>query len=149
MSHEPRAMSRFNKGFTAMEFIIVMMVLSMLTASFVIKNPFGIQDYSPIAADQLIADIRYVQIRAMGMGSQQNITLTSNSYTVAGEQKNLPGGIATSGTTAFTFNLLGEPIVGGDGVIIVGGSQYIKVFSITGYVCKCKNSACNASECVN
>lgn len=140
---------RSYSGFTSVELIIVMLVLAMLTASFVIKNPFTTGDYSTIAADQLIADIRYVQMRAMGMGSQQNITLTSNAYTVAGEQKNLPGGIATSGTTVFTFNSLGEPIAGGDGVIIVGGSQYIKVFSTTGYVCKCKNSACNSSECLN
>jgi hypothetical protein len=124
------------------------MVLSVLAASVIIKNPFSIQDYSSMAADQLIADIRYVQIRAMGLGSQQSIILTANSYNVAGEQKNLPNETTMSGAT-FTFNSLGEPTVGGDVIVTVGGSQYIKVFSTTGYVCKCKNSACNASECLN
>ncbi|HNT30126.1 MAG TPA: prepilin-type N-terminal cleavage/methylation domain-containing protein [bacterium] len=140
---------RSQKGFTSVELIIVMLVLAMLAVSFVIKNPFSIQDYSSIAADQLIADIRYVQMRAMGVGGSPSITLTGNSYNVAGEQKNLPNQITTSGTATFTFDSLGEPTVGGDGVIIVGGNQYIKVFGVTGYVCKCKNSACNASECLN
>jgi len=174
MSHEPSIMSRLKKvsalrsqlsalsspsGFTALELIIVIMVLSVLAASVIIKNPFSIQDYSSMAADQLIADIRYVQIRAMGLGSSLKLSFTngSDAYSIRDasnnviEQKNLPKETTMSGTTTFTFDSLGEPTFGGDGVgvVTVGGSQYIKVFSITGYVCKCKNSACNASECLN
>jgi len=140
-----------HKGFTAMELIIVILVLAVLATSIIIKNPFTVQDYSPVAADQLIADIRYVQMRAMGVGSSQSIELTDNSYTykVAGENKNLPNQITTKPTITFTFNSLGEPTVGADEKITVGGNQYIKVFSVTGYACKCKDSACNASECLN
>jgi prepilin-type N-terminal cleavage/methylation domain-containing protein len=138
-----------HKGFTAMELIIVILVLAVLTTSIIIKNPFTVQDYSPVAVDQLIADIRHVQMRAMGLGTSQSITLNGNSYDVAGEQKNLPNQITTSGATTFTFDSLGEPTVGGDGVITVGGNQYIKVFGVTGYACKCKDSACDASECLN
>ncbi|MDD5009420.1 MAG: type II secretion system protein [Syntrophorhabdaceae bacterium] len=146
-------------GFTALELIIVIMVLSVLAASVIIKNPFSIQDYSSMAADQLIADIRYVQIRAMGIGSSQKLSFTngSDAYSIRDasnnviEQKNLAGNITVISTTLpsniLEFDSLGEPTIGG--VVTVGSSQYIKVFSITGYVCKCKNSACNASECLN
>jgi type II secretory pathway pseudopilin PulG len=146
---------RSHSGFTSVELIIVMLVLGMLTASFVIKNPFTTGDYSTIAADQLIADLRYVQMRAMGRGTSQSISFRVDAgnyglYDIPGERKKLPGNIIVTSTTfgnTLSFNSLGEPT--GDGVVIVGGNQYIKVFGITGYVCKCKNSACNASECLN
>ncbi len=112
-----------HKGFTAMELIIVMMVLSILTATFVIKNPFSIQDYSSIAKDQLIADIQYVQMRTMGEGARYNILFTngSRSYSIRDynnivlEQKNLPGDITVRNTTnlnsnTLVFDTLGEPI---------------------------------------
>jgi len=148
MSHEPRTMSRFNKGFTSVELIIVMLVLGMLTASFVIKNPFSIQDYSSIAADQLIADIRYVQMRAMGVGSSCNLyfTIGSNSYNIRDasnnviEQKNLPGNITVTSTTLpgniLAFNTLGEPTFGTtDKTISLSGSATaITIYAITGKV---------------
>lgn len=114
------------KGFTAIEAVIIVVVLAILTVSVVIKNPFGTQDYATIAKDQLIADIQYVQMRTMGIGSQQSIAFTPGSvnYTIPGEQKSLPGTgnlqiqiVSTnfSGSpynNELKFNSLGEPFVG-------------------------------------
>ncbi len=107
------------KGFTSIELVVVIVALSLLSASIIIKNPFAISDYSSIAADQLIADIQYVQMRAMGMRTKQAIELRVDAgdygvYTVAGARKKLPGNVKVTGTTfAFagpiTFNSIGEP----------------------------------------
>ncbi|HOE17799.1 MAG TPA: type II secretion system protein [Syntrophorhabdaceae bacterium] len=136
------------KGFTALELIIVIMVLTVLAASVIIKNPFSIQDYSAIAADQLIADIQYVQMRAMGVGSSYNLyfTIGSNSYNIRDasnnviEQKNLPGNITVTSTTLpdnkLAFNTLGEPTFGTtDKTISLSGSATpITIYAITGKV---------------
>ncbi len=137
-------MSRFNKGFTSVELIIVMLVLGMLTVSFVFRNPFTTGDYSTIAADQLIADIRYVQMRAMGLGSSQNILFTNGSgtYSIRDasnnviEQKNLPGKITIVSTTfgnTLSFNSLGEPNIGttNRSITLSAGSP-ITITAITG-----------------
>lgn len=131
------------KGFTSLELIIVILVLSVLSASIIIKNPFSISDYSSIAASQLIADIQYVQMRAMGTRSPQNIALLINAsdygiYSVAGVQKKLPGNVTvtnTSFTSPLTFNSIGEPLT--DGTIDLSGGrtaggQTITVWASTG-----------------
>lgn len=124
------------KGFTSIELIIVILVLSILTASIIIRNPFAIEDYSSIAADQLIADIRYLQLSAMGKRSSQDIEFFSGSgkYSVAGTQKRLPGNIVVSDTTVnkLSFNSLGEPTTGGE--IWLSEIRKITVYAVTGKV---------------
>ena len=129
------------KGFTALELIIVIMVLSVLAASVIIKNPFSIQDYSSMASDQLIADIRYVQIRAMGLGTSQSITFRVDAsdyglYDIQGERKKLPANIAVASTTfgnTLSFNSLGEPNIGTtNGSITLSAGNPITVTAITG-----------------
>ena len=66
-------MRKPSKGFTSIELIMVIICLGILTATIVVKNPFRSQDYASIAAEQLIADIQYVQMRAMGIGNSQGI----------------------------------------------------------------------------
>ena len=142
------------KGFTSIELIIVILVLSLLSASIIIKNPFTISDYSSIAADQLIADIQYVQMRAMGIGSRQSIILRNDSGTYCvyhdtvptctyatcgstGEKKTLPGNVVVSSIPSFgdtiTFNTLGEPIYGA-GTIGLSNSRNVTIYAITGKV---------------
>lgn len=126
------------RGFTSIELIIVILVLSVLSASIIIKNPFAISDYSSIAADQLIADIQYVQMRAMGLRSSQTIALRINAsdygiYSVTGVQKKLPGDIrvtSTSFTGPLTFNSIGEP--DRSGTIGLSGGRTITVNASTG-----------------
>jgi len=115
------------EGFTAIELIIVILVLSVLAGTVIIKNPFSASDYSTIAADQLIADIQYTQMKAMGTGSARAISFTpgSREYTIQGEAevRKLPqdnSGTPVITTTSFGayshrlfFNSLGEPCLSG------------------------------------
>lgn len=132
------------KGFTSIELVVVIVVLSLLSASIIIKNPFAISDYSSIAADQLIADVQYVQMRAMGMRVSQSIQLRVDAgdygvYNVAGARKTLPGNVKVTGTTGFagsiTFNSIGEPDNSGTIDLSGGktaGGQTIRVYASTG-----------------
>jgi len=140
------------RGFTSIELVIVILVLGVLTASIIIRNPFSISDYSSIAADQLIADIQYVQMRAMGIGSRQRIILQNNSsdYCIChvpactyatcgstGEKKTLPGGVVVSSLPSFgttiIFDTLGEPVYG-SGTIRLSNTKNITIYAITGKV---------------
>jgi prepilin-type N-terminal cleavage/methylation domain-containing protein len=124
------------KGFTSIELIIVIVVLSILTASIIIKNPFSVSDYGNIAADQLIADIRYVQLKAMAVNNSQTIIFTvgSTGYNAAGLVKRLPGDITVLSITTLsnplTFNSLGEPT--SSGAIRLSGGREINVYAATG-----------------
>lgn len=131
------------KGFTSIEIIIVILVLSVLTAAIIIKNPFTISDYSTIAADQLIADIQYVQMRAMGIRNSQAIALRIDAsdygiYSVEGVQKKLPGNVTVTGVSfasPLTFNSIGEPDRSGTIDLSGGkaaGGQTVRVYASTG-----------------
>jgi Tfp pilus assembly protein FimT len=118
---------RFSFGFTSVELIVVIIALSILAGTAVVSFRVSDQDKSTIAADQLIADIQYVQMRAMGIGSTQNIQFANGSngydpdeYSISGEPgtKRLPdkdGKIVITGTNfsaqnnILYFNSLGEP----------------------------------------
>ncbi len=132
----PSALRSYS-GFTAMELIIVILALSVLAWSIGFKMDVGTGKAS-VAADQLIADIRYVQVRAMGIGTSQSMTFTigSGAYTAGGEQKILPGNVTVANTSfgnTLTFNSLGEPTFGtGNGTIDLSGGRTITIFGITG-----------------
>ncbi|NLT21803.1 MAG: type II secretion system protein [Syntrophorhabdus sp.] len=128
---------RREKGFTSIELIVVIVVLSILTASIIVKNPFRIEDYSGIAKDQLIAHIRLAQLKAMGMKSPQIITFTvgSSAYNVANVQKTLPGNttvtsVSTTVSNRLVFNSLGEPT--SNGVVTLSGGVTVTVNPSTG-----------------
>ncbi|MBP1748427.1 MAG: hypothetical protein H6Q52_966 [Deltaproteobacteria bacterium] len=129
-----KLMEKKSRGFTSIELIIVIMIMSILIASVIVKNPFTIQDYSGIAKDQLIAHIRFAQLKAMGMKSQQIITFIvgSSVYNVAGIQKTLPGNtavvsVSTTISNQLAFNSLGEPT--SNGVITLSGGETVTVTS--------------------
>jgi len=147
------------RGFTSIELVIVIMVLSILTASIIVKNPFSISDYSSIAADQLIADIRYVQMKASGIGNNQRISFSNNSsqYTLQDglgnsiEVKKLPGNvkfISNNFLSVLRFDSLGEPYYVQSGIsrscsltatgcsIVLEGNLTIMVHAVTGQTCK-------------
>lgn len=142
-SKNKKIAGRESRGFTSIELIVVIIVLGVLAGSIMIKNPFSIRDYSSIAASQLIADIQYVQMRAMGTRRAQAIALRINAsdygiYSVAGVQKKLPGNIKvtnTSFTGPLTFNSIGEPDRNGTIDLSGGrtaGGQTISVYAFTG-----------------
>jgi|GEM_PF-756520 type II secretory pathway pseudopilin PulG len=139
-------------GFTSIELIIVILVLVVLAGTAVVSFRLSDEDKSIIAADQLIADIQYVQMRAMGVGSQQNILFSTgtSSYSIREganviEQKSLPDDVIIrnanfNGSNILTFNTLGEPTFSSsiNGTIDLGKgtspNKTIAVLSITGKV---------------
>jgi Tfp pilus assembly protein FimT len=151
-------------GFTSVELIVVIIALSILAGTAVVSFRLSDQDKSTIAADQLIADIQYVQMRAMGIGASQSISFDGSSrYNILDtlgatiEQKTLPDGVTVNDNNfnnTLKFNSLGEPFYGvsnnctnasgnscsitlRDGVIIM-------VYAITGKTCRwdITNSRC-------
>lgn len=127
------------KGFTAIEAIMVILIIGILASILVYRYNITRDTGATIAADELIADIQFVQARAMAAGSQQSIAFTVGSgvYNLIGEQKRLPDGIAVTNTTlpgnTITFNTLGEPMFGNtDRTITLAGSRIVTIYAITG-----------------
>lgn len=138
-------------GFTSVELIIVIAALALLAGAAVVSIQISDQDRSTIAADQLIADIQYVQTRAMGTGNQQNIIFSTgtSSYSLREgvnliEQKSLPDGVTIRSTNlsgnVLIFNTLGEPTFGTAGVASInigkGSSpdRAVTILAVTGIV---------------
>jgi hypothetical protein len=132
-----------SSGFTSIELIIVIMCLAVLM--FAIGTRYNRNEMSPaVAADQIVADIQYVQMRAMGTGTSQSISFRVDSsdyslYDIPGERKKLAGDVAVMSTSftgnILTFNTLGEPIYGTtDGTIALSGNVNIRIYGITGKV---------------
>ncbi|HOJ43626.1 MAG TPA: prepilin-type N-terminal cleavage/methylation domain-containing protein [Syntrophorhabdaceae bacterium] len=125
-----------SKGFTIIELVIIIVVLGILAVAVLYKiGSFKSEAGGITAVDQVIADIQYTQMLAMSQAGQKSITFTSgsNTYNVAGETKNMPGGVTAENTITFTFNSLGEPISGAGQTVSISGRQ-IKVWAITGKV---------------
>jgi prepilin-type N-terminal cleavage/methylation domain-containing protein len=130
-----------DNGFTAIEAIMVIIIIGILASVLVYRLNVSQGTGITVAADQLIADIQYIQARAMGTGAPQSITFTvgSGTYNLPGEPKGLPGGITVISTTlsgnSLTFNTLGEPLFGAtDRTITLSGSRTLTVYAITGKV---------------
>jgi MSHA pilin protein MshC len=129
-----------SRGFTLVELIMVVVLISILAVSVVPK----FVDTSAISlqggAAMVLADIRYTQELAMSTHSPKTITFTTNDtfYTVNSQTMSLPSRVSISNGATFTFNSLGEPTAGGGSsvqITTVGGStKTITVESYTGRV---------------
>jgi type II secretory pathway pseudopilin PulG len=150
---------RFSFGFTSIELIVVIIALSILAGTAVVSFRVSDQDKSTIAADQLIADIQYVQMRAMGVGTSQSISFTNgnSAYSIldnAGnvvENKNLPDAVTVASNNfnnRLKFNSLGEPFYDlssnctgtttglvGNCSITLRDNVIIMVYAVTGKTC--------------
>ena len=129
-----------DKGFTYMELVFVIIALSVLAFSIGVrfnKTEIG----SAVAADQLIADIRYMQMKAISIGQPYKITFSGgNSYSISRkdesekETKKLPNDETAIADICGTlsFNTLGEPNMASNCTITLSGGSKIIVYSITG-----------------
>lgn len=137
------------KGFTYIELIVVILCLGALAGIAIVKNPFGISDYSGIASHQLVADIRVVQLKSMGTKRPQKIVFNigASTYdlmenTTVLEQKKLPKDVLIrtarfgSNGNVLNFNTLGEPSSGGTVTLGDSSGAYVTVTvdAITGRV---------------
>jgi prepilin-type N-terminal cleavage/methylation domain-containing protein len=150
---------QFSRGFTSIELIVVIIALSILAGAAVVSFRVSDQDKSTIAADQLIADIQYVQIRAMGIGNSQSISFTNgnsayrilDNASVPIENKNLPDAvtvISNNFNNTLKFNSLGEPFydsnsnctgtttgLAGNCSITLRDNVTVMIYAITGKTC--------------
>ena len=105
------------------------------------RNEMG----SAVAADQLIADIRYVQLKAISIGQRYKITFAGNSYTMSRADDvesgtKLPNdeSVSTDFGNILVFNTLGEPYNASSvfptpyGQIQLSGGNLVRVYDITG-----------------
>jgi type II secretory pathway pseudopilin PulG len=151
-----------SSGFTSIELIVVIIALSILAGTAVVSFRVSDQDKSTIAADQLIADIQYVQMRAMGVGNSQSIQfrydasnfsayrILDNANNVL-ETKNLPDSVTVNDSNfnnRLRFNSLGEPFydsstnctgtttgLAGNCSITLRDNVTIMVYAVTGKTC--------------
>ena len=132
-------------GFTLVELIMVVVLISILAVSFVPK----FLDTSAISleggAAMVVADIRYTQELAMSTHAPKTITFTTNDtyYTVNSLTMNLPSRVTISSGATFTFNSLGEPIAdcgSGSEVQITAGSGPPKIITVDCYTGRVSSS---------
>lgn len=136
----------FSSGFTSIELIMVILCLGILTFAVGVKTFNKTEMGSAVAADQLIADLRYVQLLATSIGRPYQIVFNGNAYTMSRtdnmevETKTLPDGqaVSTDFGSILMFNTLGEPynsisaFPSPYGQIQLSGGDLVKVYNITG-----------------
>lgn len=146
------------RGFTLIEAIMVVIIIGILATVVMYRYNRSTDVDGTLAANQLIADIQYVQTRAIAIGRPQSIFFSTGtgSYSIRDilesgnvveiEQKHLPdpGNVIIRSTNltnnTLTFNTLGEPTFSAtdNGVIALGKGtniyKTITVLPITGNV---------------
>ena len=132
-----------SRGFTVLELIIVLVVIGILAASVSYRFSSTSDVSAEVAGDQVVADIRYVQMLATGKLEQNpSIRFLQNSsvYQVAGRDKSLPAGVFGTLNVEIFFDSLGGPFTmsGGTKVYpslpIPVGIGSISVTNVTGKV---------------
>ena len=124
-----------SRGFTLIELIMVVVLISIMAVSFVPK----IVDTSSISlaggAAMATADIRYTQELAMGTHSAKTIVFTTSNtyYTVDSQNVNLPSKVTISSGATFTFNSLGEPTAGGGSSVTLSAGAESKTITVESY----------------
>ena len=131
-----------SRGFTLVEIIMVVVLISILAVSVVPK----FTDTSAISlqggAAMVAADIRYTQELAMSTHSPKTITFTTNDtfYTVNSQTMNLPSRVSISSGATFTFNSLGEPTSGGGSSIEIQAGSSTKTITVESYTGRVSSS---------
>lgn len=136
-----------SSGFSLIELVMIIVLIGIVMAVAVPKlqntTDFSLEG----SASMIVADIRHAQELAMATHDNKNVIFILNgaSYAVETESDsvfrtvNLPSGVTiTSSDVTFTFNSLGEPIVGGGSSVTISAaganSKTVIVGSYTGRV---------------
>ena len=131
-----------SKGFTLVELIMVVVLISILAVSVVPKfldtSAFSLAGGAAMAA----ADIRYSQELAMGTHSAKTIVFTTSNtyYTVDSRNVNLPSKVTISSGATFTFNSLGEPTAGGGSSVTLSAGAEAKTITVSSYTGRVSSS---------
>jgi prepilin-type N-terminal cleavage/methylation domain-containing protein len=127
-----RQFSASTQGFTFVELILVVVLISVLSVSFLPKF-FDTGSISVEGAAAMVsADIRYTQELAMGTHSSKTIvfTATNTYYTVDSKNVNLPSHVSISSGATFIFNSLGEPTTGGGSSVTLSAGTDTKTITV-------------------
>jgi prepilin-type N-terminal cleavage/methylation domain-containing protein len=131
-----------SRGFTLIELIMVVVLISILAVSVVPKfldtSGFSLAGGAAMAT----ADIRYTQELAMGTHSSKSIVFTTSNtyYTVDSRTINLPSKVSISSGATFTFNSLGEPTTGGGSSVILSAGAETKTITVDSYTGRVSSS---------
>ena len=130
------------QGFTLVEIILVVVLISVLSVSFLPKffdtGSISVEGAAALAA----ADIRYTQELAMGTHSSKTIVFTTNNtyYTVDSKNVNLPSHVSISSGATFSFNSLGEPTTGAGGSVTLSAGTDTKTITVESYTGRVSSS---------
>lgn len=133
-------------GMTFLEIIVVLLLVGILSATFIPRLDWGISAKAAVegAALMVASDIRYAQELAMATGVPKSIIFNAgaNTYYFQPAQAldpsgQFPAGVRCGNSLTITFNSYGEPITGGSSSLIIigqGETKRITVLSYTGKV---------------
>jgi len=141
--------ARFQRGFTLVELIMVIVLLGILAAYAIMSGgPSPGEMTLPSQSKRLASDIRYTQTLATTSGNPMRLTITAGangSYaatciptgcTTTGFNRSLEQGVVLDGApTQLDFNTRGEPTQSASYTLSLAGSTFtISVAALTGFV---------------
>jgi prepilin-type N-terminal cleavage/methylation domain-containing protein len=142
LGQDGRQVVSASPGFTLIELIMVIVLISILAVSVVPK----FMDTSAISlqggAAMVVADIRYTQELAMSTHAPKTITFATDDtfYTVNSQTMNLPSRVSISSGVTFTFNSLGEPAAGGGSSVEIQAGSSTKTITVESYTGRVSSS---------
>lgn len=131
------------KGFTVIEIIAIMMVVSIIAVFAVINYPSNAAFNQSALTEQLKRDIHYTQTLAMSLNTNYTISTSANNYFISptppegAVSVNMPSGVTLS-VSSITFDYMGNPLNASPVNITITatgvGSNTLTVVPETGFV---------------
>jgi prepilin-type N-terminal cleavage/methylation domain-containing protein len=130
-------------GFTMNELIVVILIVGIVAATAGMKyGSFATSTNLRTALDQVAADLRFIQCRAMAGFYSTTVTFQTgaSTYNLSGQAKTLPSGVTISSGLTVTFNSLGEyynPSTTADAILTLnsrGSTGSVKIYATSGDV---------------
>lgn len=136
-------MMQRTQGFTLLEFVAVITIVSILSVIIMISYPSTGSFSLSSLTEQLKRDIRYTQTLAMSLNTNYTITTSASNYTISPTPPEgavtvtMPTGVTLS-ANSITFNSMGNPSNLSAVVITITttgvGSNTLTVVPETGFV---------------
>jgi len=142
LCQDSRQLPAASPGFTLVELIMIIVLISILSVSVVPKffstSAFRLEG----GAAMVVADIRYTQELAMSTQTSKTISFTTNHtyYTVNSQTVDLPSKVSIFSGATFTFNSLGEPTLGGGSSVKIQAGSSKKTITVESYTGRVSSS---------
>lgn len=152
-------MASFPRGFTLVELVTVMVLLSLISVYAVIRGVSSADVTLPSQAQMMASDIRHTQALAMSWGRSLRLAICAGSggaYTVSDKSSaasacnqsaitdpatgssfhiTVQKGVALAGPSTLDFNSLGQPSAAASYILSsTGSAETIAVQALTGFV---------------